>query len=406
MSFPGPGEDSPGATSLLHWLLSMSGIMTCPGRVLFASGLFLLVSAWSVSALAGQELPLKRNLPGSDSITCPPVDLTVQVSDAEKGEAARLGSGADQETMVGNDERANELYARATGLDPLSAELAYRYAISLQAAGDSDAAIGQFCRALGLGSREQGIGDAQVQINALVRAREPEIPEAARTEFMNGLLQADLGQWAAAASAFGTAFLAAPDWADAIFNRGVANARIDARDDAIADLQQYLALLPNAPDANDVSQRIGQLQAPPAAPMSGGTAFGVGLLVPGMGQFYSGRALGGASVLTLAAGALAAGLLIEEVQVSCVGTTSSGGECPPDRVISEESSKPYLVPALAAYGVITIIGAIEAYARVPTGSLLEGEEALGLDLGDARLSGLSVSASRSRLNLNLVRITF
>ncbi len=385
----------------------MSGILTCPGRVLFASGLLILISVSNVSPLAGQELPLKRSLPGSsDSIACPTVDLTVQVSDAERDQAARLGSDAANVTIMADYERAGELLARATELNPLSAELAYRYGRNREYVEDWDGAIEQFCRALGLGSREQGIGDARPRLVAIAEAMEPDLPEEARTEFMNGLLQTDLGQWAGAAAAFGRAFQAAPDWADAIYNRGVSNARLDAREEAIADLQQYLVLLPNAPDANAVSQRIGRLQAPPAAPMSGGTAFGVGLLVPGMGQFYSGRALGGASVLTLAAGAIAAGFLIEKVEVSCVGSTPSGGECPPDRIISEESSKPYLVPALAAYGVITILGAVEAYFRVPTGSLLEGEEALGLDLGNTRLSGLSVSASRSRLNLNLVRVTF
>jgi hypothetical protein len=124
-----------------------------------------------------------------------------------------------------------------------------------------------------------------------------------------------------------------------------------------------------------------------------------------MGQFYSGRALGGVSVLSLAAGALAAGFLVEEVQVRCVGTTPSGGECPPDRIISEETNKPYLIPGLAAYGVITLLGAIEAYVRLPD-AVTGGDEAVGVDVGNARLSGLSLSASGTQLKLNLVRVTF
>jgi hypothetical protein len=63
------------------------------------------------------------------------------------------------------------------------------------------------------------------------------------------------------------------------------------------------------------------------------------------------------------------------------------------------------VPGLAVYGAITILGAIEAYFRVPNGGIQEAE-VLGLDVGEARLSGFSVSASGSRLGLSLLRLTF
>jgi tetratricopeptide (TPR) repeat protein len=392
--------------SLSHWLLSMSGITTRPGRFLFAFGLFILASAWGSSSLAGQELPLKRNLPGSDSISCPEIDLSVRPSAEEKTRASQFGSEANNANILGDYVRAGELLARATELDPLSAELAYRYGRILENLEDWDNAIDQFCRALALDSRGLGIGDAGPRLKVLAKARQPQIPEAAQTEFLNGLLQEDLGQLEGAAARFGAAFQAAPDWPDAIYNRGVINARLGAREEAVADLQQYLALFPNAPDANTVSQRIGQLQFHPPSLISPGTAFSVGLLIPGMGQFYSGRALGGLSVLSLAAGALAAGFLVEEVQVRCVGATPSGGDCPPDRIISQETSKPYMIPSLAVYGAVTILGAIEAYFRIPEGDTSGAGEVIGMELGSARLSGPSITASGTRLNLNLVRVTF
>jgi Flp pilus assembly protein TadD len=383
----------------------MSGIITRPGRLFLASGLFILASGLGNSPLHGQELPLKRNVPGADSIVCPEVDLSVRPTEEEQTEARRIGSDANNESILGDRERASELYARAVELDPLSAELAYRFGRVLEELGEVDSAITQFCRAQALGSREQGFGDARPRLQALARARQPQIPEEAKARFMSGLLQADLGELEGAVEAFGSAFQIAPAWADPIYNRAVIHARLGLGNEAVADFQEYLALAPNAPDAIAVSQRIGQLQAPSAAPVSGGAAFGVGLLIPGMGQFYTGRALGGVSVLSLAAGALAAGFLVEEVKVRCVGTTPSGGECPPDRVISEETSKPYLIPGLAAYGVITILGALEAYMRLPeVGSRSDG--AFGMDVGDARLSGLSLSANGTRLNVNLVRVVF
>jgi tetratricopeptide (TPR) repeat protein len=383
----------------------MSGITTCPGRLILATGLFILASGWGTSPLHGQELPLKRNVPGADSIVCPEVDLTVRPTEEERTQASRLGSDANNALTLGDQERARDLLVRAVELDPLSAELAYRFGRILEDLGEVDPAIDQFCRAQALGSREQGFGDARPRLQALARARQPQIPEEAKTEFMNGLLQADLGNLEGAVEAFGMAYQLAPVWADPIYNRAVIQSRLGSREEAVADFQEYLTLEPDAPDAITVSQRIGQLQAPPATPISGGAAFGVGLLIPGMGQFYSGRALGGVSVLSLAAGALAAGFLVEEVQVKCVGTAPSGGECPPDRIISEETNKPYLIPGLAAYGVITLLGAIEAYVRLP--DVVSGDdEAIGVDVGNARLSGLSLSTSGTQLKLNLVRVTF
>jgi tetratricopeptide (TPR) repeat protein len=384
----------------------MSGILKCPGRILLASGLFLLGSGWSVFPLEAQELPLKRNLPGTDSIVCPEVDLGARPSDEERAEASRLGSEANNEVILGSLERARDFLVRAIELDPLSPLLAYRLGRVHEDLGEVDPAITQFCRALALGSREEGIGDAEPRIEALARARQPQIPEEAQSDFLNGLLRADLGQLDGALEAFSAAFGSAPDWADPIYNRAIIHARLGNREAAVADFQEYLNLQPNAPDAILVSQRIGQLQTPPAAPISGGTAFGVGLLIPGMGQFYSGRALGGITVLSLAGGALAAGLLVEKVEVGCVGSTPSG-DCPPDRIIpnTEKTTNPYLVPGLAVYAAVTVLGAIEAYFRVPEGGIRDGEM-IGVDVGNARLSGPSLSASPTRLRLNLVRLTF
>ncbi len=272
--------------------------------------------------LDAQQLPLKRGLPGSDSIACPEIDLTVRPSPEEVDQASRMGSDADQALMLGNQERARDLLARATELNPISAELAYRYGRSLESLNETEPAIEQFCRALALGSREQGIGDARPRLEALARAREPDLSEAARSQFLNGLLQADLGNLRGAEEAFGTAILAAPDWADAVYNRGIIRIRLGLPDPAVEDLQQYLALRPDADDAILVSQRIGQLQIRPTSSVSAGTALGLGLVIPGMGQFYSGRALGGFGVLALAGGAIATGFLIEEVQVKCVGSAS------------------------------------------------------------------------------------
>ena len=376
------------------------------GRFFFAAGSISLLFLGRGVGLTAQELPLKRGLPGADSIACPEIDLTLVPSPEEADQANRLGSDADQSLILGNQERARDLLARATELDPTSAELAYRYGRILESLEETEPAIEQFCRALALGSREQGIGDARPRLEALARSREPDLSEEARSQFLNGLLQADLGNLLGAEEAFGIAFISAQDWADAVYNRGIIRVRLGQPDPAVEDLQAYLALRPDADDAILVSQRIGQLQIRPGSSVSAGTALGLGILIPGMGQFYSGRAKGGFAVLALAGGAIAAGLLIEEVEVRCVGTAPSSGDCPPDRVISEDTTNPYLMHGLAAAGVIAVVGAIEAYFKAKAPQFGDVGEIVAMDLGRARVMGPSLSAKGPRLNLNFVRVTF
>ena len=383
----------------------MLGLKPFRGRLSILIGWWVLIPFCSAHSLAGQDLPLKRALPGTDSISCPEIDTSLSPGEEEMEQARRLGSDADQALILGNQERARDLLARAVELDPTSAELAYRYGRILESLQEVEPAIEQFCRALGLGSREQGIGDARPRLEALARAREPEIPEGARSHFLNGLLQADLGNLEVADTAFGSAFAVAPDWPDAVYNRGVIRIRLGNQEGAVADLQVYLDLHPNAADAILVSQRIGQLQTRGASSVSPGTALGLGLVIPGMGQFYSGRAKGGFSVLALAGGAIAAGYFIQKEEVRCVGSAPSGG-CPADRIISVENTRPYLVPSLAAGGVVAVIGAIEAYLKIRHRGRGGDGDAAALNVGEARILGPSLASSGPGLHLNLLKVTF
>jgi tetratricopeptide (TPR) repeat protein len=438
-SFPGHARPVPvpGNASLLEPCLSqryhpMSRTLPNRGRTSPMVGLVFLLALGGLGPASAQELDLKRHVPGSDTIACPPMSVPARPGEEEQAEAGRLASSADQALILGDTERAREFLARATELDPSSAELAYRYGRILEDLGETDLAIGQFCRALALGSRQQGIGDARPRLEALARARDPLVPPEASTAFLNGLLQADLRQFQAAAQAFDLAVRVAPDWADALYNRGVVRARMGDAEGAVADLQQYLSLRPDAHDAILVSRRIGQLQitAPVQSPA---TTLTLGLLLPGMGQFYTGRAMGGVTVLALAGGAAAAGFLVEEVTVRCVGPVPSGGTCPPERFIGETSERPYLVYGLVAAGAVTFLGAIEAYIKTrrsggrgqdgaaPTLSSTTAETG-GLEFGQmdvpgaaallagapgsVRLWGPSLEACGSRLNFNLLRISF
>jgi len=294
--------------------------------------------------------------------------------------------------------------ARATDLDPLSANLAYLYARSLADLGETSPAIIQFCRSLALGSEDLGIEDARPRLEALVLSEQPQVPDEAIAAFRNGLTQADLENLDEATQAFGLAFQLAPIWADAVHNRGVILDRQGNVGGAVADFQQYLSLRPEGEDAIAVSQRIGQLQSSGSLPSPGATlAAGI---IPGMGQFYSGRALGGFTVLALAGGVAAAGFLIEQVETKCVGTPPQGGECPTNRIISEETTKPYLTQSLIAAGVVTVIGAVEAFIKVRRGDSGADGDLIAINVGKARVVGPSVYAEGPRLNLSLFRVTF
>jgi tetratricopeptide (TPR) repeat protein len=407
-----------------------------PNRVAasFVSTLLLGLVLAPQSLLLAQDLQLKRQVPGSDSVTCLPLPAREVTGAEERAEASRLASSAEQSLILGDTDRAREFLARATDLDPTSAELAYRYGRILEDLQETTLAMEQFCRALSLDSRAPGMEDARSRLEALAGARYPRIPPEANNAFLDGLLQSDLRRWPAAEQAFGSAIRIAPDWAEAIYNRGVIRSRMGDTGGAVTDFLQYLALRPDAEDAILVSRRMGQLQAPGPLPSPGAT-FTLGLIFPGMGQFYSGRALGGFTVLGLAGGAAAAGFLIEKLTVRCVGSVPPGGSCPPDRFIEEVPDRPYLLHGLAAAGAITFIGAVEAFVRARGG---RGEAAAGpspmptagppLEEGagqrvsepdspgelkpldrapvGVRIVGPTVDYRGSRLSFNLVRIRF
>ncbi len=226
--------------------------------------------------LQGQELGLKRTLPGDETFTCSPPDSLAAPGPEERTQAGRLGSNADQALILGDRERARDLLARATELDPSSATLAYRYARVLEDLGARNAAIAEFCRVTLLGPATAGSEDAEVRMQSLLDEEWAQIPEEAIQAFETGLSGADEGRLEAAVRSFGLAWQRAPGWADAVFNRGIMEARLGRVDEAVADLQRYLNLRPEAPDAILVSRRIGELRSLETLPRPA-AAFTLGL---------------------------------------------------------------------------------------------------------------------------------
>jgi tetratricopeptide (TPR) repeat protein len=356
--------------------------------------------------LVAQELPLKADAPGVGPYACPSVPVA-EPPDAEEAEQARqLASTAAQSLILGDLERARALLDRATELDPSSAELAYRHARVLEDMGERDAAASEFCRVLAVNPQAEGVDDARTRLETLAGSNDASYPPDAIAEFEKAVQWAQAGFLQSAMTSFGSVVAQAPTWPEAVYDRAIVAARLGRNADAVRDLRRYLELRPGAPDAIAVSQRIGELQSTTlvSAP-SPGAALVLGVLVPGMGQFYSGRALGGLTVFSLVGGAAAAGYFVKDVQVKCLSEPGPDGSCPEGQVLGEEVDRPYLVAGLGAAAAIGVIGAIEAYVKLRH---RRGPDAgvTSVELGGVQLSTLDVASSRGRLDLRLVRLTF
>ncbi len=117
---------------------------------LILSGLWALPTLLlALQPVRGQEL--KRDLPIRPcSSQASPLDAAATPSEADRQEASRLSSEANEAAILGDLEGAIERLQEAAELDPLASEVAYRLARILEDAGQPEAALGEFCRYLGL----------------------------------------------------------------------------------------------------------------------------------------------------------------------------------------------------------------------------------------------------------------
>lgn len=384
----------------------MSRTLPHVGRWLaVSSGILAFLPLAGVGTLRAQQLALKRNIPGNGAFNCPAIQAAAAPTEEERTEARRLGASADQALILGELERAEALLQRATELDSASPDIAYRYGRVLEEAGRESAAVLQYCRVVAIGRGEEEIGDAPERLRGILDSQAPGIPREAKEAFRIGLRQTDSGNLEPALEAFSTAWELAPGWADALFNRGVVNARMGRVDRAIADLETYASLRPDGGEDEAMAESMERLRRLAELPEPS-TALTRGLLVPGGGQFYAGRRWQGATVLSLAAGALAFGLLTEEITVTCVGSPDPGGACPPDRIVGEESLRPYLVHGLVAAGAVMLGGAMEAFFQSRRAQARELGALLEVMPGDLSLEGPKLSAQGSRVYLSLFQISF
>jgi tetratricopeptide (TPR) repeat protein len=342
-------------------------IDTMPMRPTGLYGIVVLIAVGMLgggSALRGQTLPFRVSYLGSTPGVCPAWSPGPAAEPEARRAAVGLSSDATQAVVLGDLLRASELLERALELDAGSAELHYRYGRVLEDLGERVGAAEAYCRVVALEETEEGpTRDAAARVDSLTKEARGRIPESAHESFRRAVRFAGNGRFGQAAEEFGAAAADAPEWAEAAYNHGVALALSDRHAAAAGSLRRYLELSPDAEDAMEVSRRIGQLEvaARSVARASSTRALTLGLVAPGLGQFYTGRPEAGLAVLSAVGGAVAAGYLIQEVDVRCLTPLSGAASCPPDRVLSRHTRRPVLRNALVVAAGFSVLGAVEAW---------------------------------------------
>ncbi len=362
----------------------------------------VLVSVAGPVELAGQGLPIKGEVTGLTPFQCAAVSAPEPPTEEERGQARQLGSTARQTVILGDLTRARELLTRAVSLDGGAAGLAYQYGRVLEDLGETRAAVEQYCRALAFGAADDDAQDARNRIDSYADATRRRIPPEALEVFRAGVAAAGEGRMDDAERAFSTAQQLHSDFPEADYNRGIVLEALGRPAAAVEAYRSYLSQRPSAPDANPVSERIGQLQVVPTQSRSSGSALALGILLPGGGQFYTGRPLGGVVILALAGGAAAAGFLIEEVDVRCLNAVEPGQSCPPSEIIGETRTLPYRTYGLAGAGALMLAGALEAF--------FHARGSAGVELASVGGSTLRFGPTMSRgaggVAVRLLRVTF
>lgn len=318
---------------------------------------------------AAQDLALKRDVPGENSLSCPAFPAPADPSERQRAEARRLLAQANQAALLGDQREARDYYRQAAQLDPTDAGVAYRLARTLEERGETDAAAREYCRFIALAPDSPDSPEVRGRINELAPPPTPS-PQAIAS-FQEGIISFEQGRPEDAATAFTQTLRQAPAWTDLYYNRALAwEAQAESRR-ALRDFEQYLELRPAAGDAEMVRERIAALRAmfPGITPSN---ALVRGLIVPGLGQFSTGRPALGALVLGGAGAALLVGMRTEEraITVEAVDTITNNPYEYTDTVLVRDN----VLQGVALAAGIAVLGAVEAYFHAERAASAPREE--------------------------------
>jgi tetratricopeptide (TPR) repeat protein len=350
-------------------------------HVLAALALFPLIA--SAQRPVARD-PLKRGAPPAPvRPTCPPPPAAIKPTDVQRQQARDLAQRSQQAAILGDSLTARDELRRAVGLDPTDPDLAYRLARAHETVGASTDAAKEYCRFLTLAPSAPEAVEARERVALLIRPTSSLKPEV-DTTFRRAIAAYERGQMAEAEASFSKAIAAQPDWADAYYDRALALLARGQRERALRDFEQYLRLRPEADDRTAVVARINALRRGAFSPSA---ALSIGL-VPGGGQFYTQRPVRGVLMLAAVGGAVAFALQERSTSRTVSETATDPFGNPYTYTTSRlKTTRPNLIPGLAAAGAVTLAGAIEAFVFARGAGRSAGRVALNVT---PRLDAVSV----------------
>lgn len=190
---------------------------------------------------------------------------------------------------------------------------------------------------------------------------------------------------------------------DPVAARRIEALQAELRNEAMRQQEQLLA---QAAAADTVQLEADPVEEPePAGPrLNPGQALAMGLVVPGLGQFYTRRPVRGLLALGVAAGALAAGLMSERLEVDC-RSVPVDNTCPGPDVLGERTTRPYMAPAIAVAAGVALISAIDAFMAARTANAESGVPGASAGTG-LRVLRPAIGLSTDGVQASLLRLRF
>lgn len=158
-----------------------------------------------------------------------------------------------------------------------------------------------------------------------------------------------------------------------------------------------------AAEADSVPEPAPDSVAPRRSLRSPGSAFALGLVVPGLGEVYAGRAVLGLVALAVAGGAVTAGYLAESVDIRCA-TIPQNDVCPQADIVSQTTDRPYLGAGIAVAAGVTVLAALDAFLAARRANAQILSEGTNSDRNmDVLPPALSITARNVRIDILRLR---
>jgi tetratricopeptide (TPR) repeat protein len=334
-------------------------------RELACAVLALVLTSTSSSAQrTSPREPLRESPPPMATRAACVAQRTPPAPSAEQQRRARdLAQRGQQAALLGDRAAARDQLRQAAVLDPTNVDLAYQLARAEEGAGSDADAARAYCHYIALAPDAPEAAESRARLAQLMLSTRHADSLRAAAEFAHGIAAYRRGHPDSADAAFTAALALAPDWPAAYYDRGVVRDDMGRRGDAARDFQQFLRLEPDASSRPQVAKRITILEEPPLSP---GKALALGLVVPGAGQFYTGRPVRGTLTLIGAGAALACGMSarVSDQPVQQTATDPFGNPYT-FTTTQRVTDHPCRAPGFTAAGVVALMSAIDAfrYAR-------------------------------------------